>query len=112
VIRINDTPAWYVTIVIGAEGVQHGLVLDPGGAPRHAGRVAARRTDAGTGREHPVLPRPAGRSARYGWPAGADLTLVWLTTGLHRLADLDRTAVRRLTVAITAILAPRPPTRP
>jgi hypothetical protein len=32
VIRIDDTPARYLTIVIGTEGVQHGLVLYPGGA--------------------------------------------------------------------------------
>jgi hypothetical protein len=32
VIRVDDTPARYVAIVIGAEVVQHGLVLYPGGA--------------------------------------------------------------------------------
>lgn len=45
------------------------------------------------------------KAARYGWPVNANLTPVWLTTGPHGTADLDRTAVQRLTVAIAAVLA-------
>jgi len=37
--------------------------------------------------------------------ADAYLTPVWLTTGQHGPADLDCTAVQRLTLAIAAILA-------
>jgi hypothetical protein len=114
VIRIDDTPARYVTIVIGAEGVQRGLVLYPGGALPDT--LVEWRPGAPT-------PVPAGsilfyldppaeapqefraKAARYGWPADADMTPVWLTTGRHGPADLDRTAVQRLTLAIVAILA-------
>jgi hypothetical protein len=114
VIRIDDTPARYVTIVIGAEGVQHGLVLYPGGA------LPDTLVDWRPGAPTPVpagsilfyLDPPAdappefrAKAARYGWPADADLTPVWLTIGEHGPADLDRTAVQRLTVAIAAILA-------
>ena len=114
VIRVDDAPIRYVTIVLGAEGVQHGLVLYPGGALPDA--LVDWRPNAPT-------PVPAGsvlffldppaeapqdfraKAARYGWPPDADLTPVWLTTGQHGPADLDRTAVQRLTVAIAAILA-------
>jgi hypothetical protein len=114
VIRIDGTPARYVTIVLGAEGVQHGLVLYPGGALPDA---------VGDWRPGAPTPVPAGtimfyldppaeapqefgaKAVRYGWPADADLTPVWLTTGQHGAADLDRTAAQRLTVAIAAVLA-------
>jgi hypothetical protein len=114
VIRIDDTPARYLAIALGAEGVQRGLVLYPGGALPDT--LVEWRPGAPT-------PVPAGsilyyldppddapqefrfKAARYGWPADADLTPVWLTTTQHGPADLDRTAVQRLTVAITAILA-------
>ena len=104
----------YVTIVIGAEGVQPGLVRYPGGALPDA------LVDWRPGVPMPVpagsilfyLDPPAeaprgfrAKAARYGWPPDADLTPVWLTTGQHGPADLDRTAVQRLTVAIAAILA-------
>jgi hypothetical protein len=114
VIRIDDTPARYVAIVIGAEDVQHGLVLYPGGA------LPDTLVDWRPGAPTPVpagsilfyLDPPAeapqefrSRAARYGWPADADLTPVWLATGQHGPVDLDRTGVRRLTVAIAAIIA-------
>ncbi|MBI1758766.1 MAG: hypothetical protein HYR62_06020 [Actinobacteria bacterium] len=114
VIRVADTPARYVAIVIGAEGVQHGLVLYPGGAlPDTLGewRPGA-PTSVPAGSILFYLDPPAeappefrAKAARYGWPAEADLTPVWLTTGPRGPADLDRTAVQRLTVAIAAILA-------
>jgi hypothetical protein len=114
VVRVDGTPARYVTIVIGAEGVQHGLVLYPGGA-----------LPAGLGDWRPGAPTPVpagailfyldppaeapqeftAKAARYGWPADADLTPVWLSTGQHGPADLDRAAVQRLTLAIAAVLA-------
>jgi hypothetical protein len=114
VIRVEGTPARYVAIVIGAEDVQYGLVLYPGGAlpdgltdwrpgaptPVPAGSILCYLDPPG---EAP--PEFAAKAARYGWPADADLTPVWLIIGPHGPADLDRTAVRRLTVAIAAVLA-------
>jgi hypothetical protein len=114
VIRIDDTPARYVTIVIGAEGVQHGLVLYPGGAlpDTLVGWRPGAKATVPAGSILFYLDPPAdapeefrAKAARYGWPADVDLTPVWLTTGQHGPADLDRTAVQRLTVAIAAILA-------
>ncbi|WP_432978105.1 hypothetical protein [Dactylosporangium sp. CA-233914] len=114
VIRIDDTPARYVTIVIGAEGVQRGLVLYPGGALPDTlvewRRSAPTPVPAGSILFYLDPPADApqefrAKATRYGWPADADLTPVWLTTGQHGPADLDRTAVQRLTVAIAAILA-------
>ncbi len=118
VIRIDETPARYGTIVIGAEGVQHGLVPYPGGALPDT--LVEWRPGA-------PVPVPAGsilfyldfyldpaaeapqefraKAARYGWPADANLTPVWLATDRHGSADLDRTAVQRLTMTIAAILA-------
>jgi hypothetical protein len=115
VIRIDGTAARYIAIVIGAEGVQRGLVLYPGGAlPDNLG-------DRRGGAPEPVpagsvlfyLDPPAeappefsAKAARYGWPPDADLIPVWLTTtGQHGPADLDRTAAQRLTLAIAAVLA-------
>lgn len=113
-IRIDDTPTRYVTVVIGAGGVQHRLVLYPGGA------LPDTLVDWRPGAPTPV---PAGSILFYldppaeappdsvrkppgtGWPADADLTPVWLTTGQHGPADLDRAAVQRLTLAIAASLA-------
>jgi hypothetical protein len=114
VIRIDGTPARYVTIVIGAEGVQQGLVLYPGGALPDTlidwRPGAPMSVPAGTLLFYLDPPAEApqelsAKAARYGWPADADLTPVWLTTGQHGPADLDRTAVQQLTVAIAAVLA-------
>jgi hypothetical protein len=114
VIRIDGVPARYLTIVLGAEGVQRGLVLYPGGAlPDALGhwRPGATTTlPAGAILFYLDPPAEApqefsAKAARYGWPTDADLTPVWLTTGQEGPADLDRTAVQRLTVAIAAVLA-------
>jgi hypothetical protein len=114
VIRVDGAAARYIAIVIGAEGVQHGLVLYPGGAlPDTLGDWrpgAPTPVPAGTILFYLDPPAEApqefrAKAARYGWPADADLTPVWLTTGQHGAADLDRTAVQRLTVAIGAVLA-------
>ncbi|MFC0526593.1 hypothetical protein [Phytohabitans kaempferiae] len=118
-VRVDGISARYVTIVIGAEGVQHGLVLYPGEAlpDEFAGWRPGAPILAPAGSILFYLDPPAeappefvAKAARYGWPADADLTPVWLTTGPHGTADLDRTAVQRLTVAIAAVLThDRPP---
>lgn len=113
-VRLDGTSARYVTIVIGAEGVQRSLVLYPGGAlPDGVGWLAAGRADPGTGWKHPVLPPPAGRGAVGVRGEGSSVRLARRRrsrSGVadHRTArhaDLDRTAVQRLTVAIAAVLA-------
>jgi hypothetical protein len=114
VVRVGGIPERYVTIVIGAEGIQAGLVLYPGGALPDglAGWRPGAPTPVPAGSIQFYLDPPAeaprefvAKAARYGWPADADLAPVWLTTGPHGPADLDRTAVQRLTVAIAAVLA-------
>lgn len=113
VIDVDDTPARYVTIVLGADGVQHGLVLYPGAELPDAleGRQPGAPPPVPSGSilfylDPPgeVPPEFRAKVARYGWPADADLAPVWLTVGDGGPADLDRTAVQRLTVAIAAIL--------
>lgn len=114
VVRVDGTPTRYVTIVLGAQGVQHGLILYPGGAlpETMTGWRSGAPTSIPAGALLFYLDPPAevpqefrGKAARYGWPADADLAPLWLTTGSHGPADLDRTAVQRLTVAIAAVLA-------
>jgi len=115
VIRIDGTAARYITIVIGAEGVQRGLVLYPGGAlPDSLGDqpgAAPEPIPAGSilfylDPPHEAPPEFSAKAARYGWPPDADLTPVWLTTtDQHSPADLDNTAAQRLILAIAAVLA-------
>jgi hypothetical protein len=117
VVRIDDTSARYVAVVIGPEGIQHGLVLYPGGVLPDG---------LGDWRPGAPVPLPAGtilfyldppaaappefvaKAARYGWPADADLIPVWLAADRHGPADLDRTNVHRLTLGIAAVLAHHP----
>jgi len=113
-VRVDGTSARYVTIVIGADGVQRGLVLYPGGALPDglAGWRPGAPTPVPAGSILFYLDPPAeapqefvAKAARYGWPVDASLTPVWLTTGPHGPADVDRIAVQRLTLAIAAVLA-------
>lgn len=113
IVRIGEVPARYVAIVLGQAGVQRGLVLYPGGVvpeelqDHQAGPGAL---PAGTILFYLDPPTQApsefvAKAARYGWPNGADLVPVWIVSATDGPADLDHTAVQRLTVALTAVLA-------
>jgi hypothetical protein len=113
-VRVNGETTRYVAVVLGHEGVQRGLVLYPGRKLPHD----VHEWEPGT-----PPPLPAGtvmfyldppaespkefveKAARYGWPADLDLVPLWLTGGPDGPADLDRTGVHRLTIAIAAVVA-------
>jgi hypothetical protein len=114
-VRIGEIPARYVAVVLGQAGIQRGLVLYPGGAfpedrhhhPQGSGPAVL---PAGTILFYLDPPAQAppefvAKAARYGWPNGAELIPVWIVSGPDGPADLDCTAVQRLTVAVTAVLA-------
>ena len=53
---------------------------------------------------HETPPEFLAKAVRYGWPTDADLIPAWVVGGPDGPADLDQTAVHRLTLAITAVL--------
>ena len=115
VVRVDGVAARYVAIVLGAEGVQRGLVLYPGGvfsAERQRGWRPGTPVEVPAGTVMFYLDPPeetppefVAKAARYGWPADADLVPAWVIGGPDGPADLDQTTVRRLTLAVTAVLA-------
>lgn len=115
IVRVAGVAARYLAIVLGQEGIQHGLVLYPGAAFPHdsmAGEPDQMRASLPAGTIMFYLdpapqtpPEFTGNAARYGWPADADRLPAWVTRGPEGPADLDQTAVHRLTLALTAVLA-------
>jgi hypothetical protein len=115
VVRVAGAATRYVAIVLGQEGIQYGLVLYPGGVfpvdSLRVGQVDTRtRMPAGTVMFYLDPPRETpkefvAKARRYGWPADADLVPAWVIGGPEGPTDLDQTAVHRLIVAITAVLA-------
>jgi hypothetical protein len=114
IVRVASVPARYLAIVLGQEGIQHGLVLYPGAAFPDQSMVTdpdQLRTSLPAGTIMFYLDPPSqtppeftAKATRYGWPADADLLPAWVTRGPDGPADLDQTAVRRLTLALTAVL--------
>ena len=121
VVRADGAAARYVAVVLGQAGIQRGLVLYPGGAfPDdlvYSAPGSPVRLPAGTvlfylDRPGESPPELRAKAARNGWPADADLVPVWVGGGPDGPADLDRTSVQRLTLAIAAVLADDQPTDP
>jgi hypothetical protein len=114
VVRVARVAARYVAIVLGQEGIQHGLVLYPGAvfqADSMLRREARKRSSVPAGTvmfyldpPHETPPEFVAKAARYGWPADADLTPAWVVGGPDGPVDLDQTAVHRLSLAIAAVL--------
>jgi hypothetical protein len=105
-VQVGGTAARYVAVVIGQEGVQRGLVLYPHGSASNG----PQRPPAGTilcyldPREE-ALPDYAAKAARYGWPGEAELIPLCLAVQPEGLADLDRTSVYRLILALTGVVS-------
>jgi hypothetical protein len=103
----------FTAVVLGHEGIQHGVVLHPGDDP--SPRFGSDRANA-----PPAMPAgtlmfnldppsdvPAEfsmKANRYGWPPEADLVPVFLTVDGREPGDPGRDDVRLLTVALGAIV--------
>jgi hypothetical protein len=113
-VKIDNAATRYVAVVIGAQGIQRGLVLYPDDAllngPPDPRGDEPEPMPAGTlllwlDPSDEVPPEFAAKAARYGWPDGTDLLPVCLIGGPTGLADLDRRSTHHLTLAIAALLA-------
>ncbi len=108
--RRNDT---YAAVVLGHEGIQHGLVLYPGTGPpaelRDGPAVRLQAMPAGTlmlNLDPPgdVPEEFVMKASRYGWPAGSDLVPVFLTVDGVNPGEPGRDEVTALAVALAALL--------
>ena len=103
----------YLASVIGASGVQRGLNLFPDGRlPALDHRSGAPLMPAGTlivwldelSGGDDVAPEFIGKAQRYGWPGELPLMPTYLSFGRQGPADLSNADVRRLTVAVGAVV--------
>jgi hypothetical protein len=112
-VKIGKTARRYVAVILGQEGIQRGLACYPGAV-----------LPAGLHEWEPdrPVPLPAGtlflwldppdevpaefaaKARRYGWPAGSALLPVALASAGDGPADLDQTAARHLSLAVSAVL--------
>ncbi|MGH9018658.1 MAG: hypothetical protein ACRDY1_12990 [Acidimicrobiales bacterium] len=113
-ITVDGQRARYVAVVMGNAGVQHGLVLYPGeSAPpglRDEHRDGPDAMPAGTlvctlDRPGELPAELTAKAHRYGWPPGADVVPAFFTVGPSDGRDVGRADVRRLTVALAAVLS-------
>jgi hypothetical protein len=112
-VTLDGTTTQYLASVIGASGVQRGLNLFPEGRlPSIDNRYVQPMMPAGTlivwldEREDgdAVAPEFAGKALRYGWPSDLELMPTYLAFGADGPADLGDADVRRLTVAVGAVV--------
>ena len=109
-LKIDGVSTRYLTIVIGDNDTQRGLMMYPGGAvPALHNRDDATPPPHGTllfylDERSEVITEYRNRAGRYGWPEDADTLPVLVTGGPDGPGDLDRQAVRHLSVALTAVL--------
>ena len=113
-VTLDGSVSNYLVSVIGASGVQRGLNLFPDGQlPKLEPRSGAPMMPAGTLivwlDESDDLDRDdsesLGKAGRYGWPDDLPLVPMFLAFGPTGPADLSHTEVRRLTVAVGAVVA-------
>jgi hypothetical protein len=112
-LRVGGRSNRYMALVLGNEGIQHGLVLYPGSS------VAPGLREWEPGREVPMPPGTLmfnldprsepppefiAKAARYGWPSGAEMVPVFLTFAKEGPGEPGIADVRHLTVAIAAVL--------
>jgi hypothetical protein len=109
-IKIDGVSARYLTIVIGDNDTQRGLMMYPGGAvptlhdqdeqtPPPDGTLLFYLDDTDE-----VITEYRDRASRYGWPQDADTMPVLVTGGPGGPGDLDRRAARHMTIALNAVL--------
>lgn len=115
-LRLGGRSTRYVALVLGNEGIQHGLVLYPGTS------LPPGLRDWEPGGEPPMPPIPPGmlmfhldppsepppeltaKATRYGWPAGAELVPVFLTVTEEGPGDPGMADVHHLSLGIAAVL--------
>jgi hypothetical protein len=113
VVTLDDEPTRYVAVVLGQEGVQHGLAIYPGDD------LPAGLRDWQPG-ETPPLPEGSAtlwldppselpheyvaRASRYGWPSDLPLAPIPVSAGPSGLGDLAREPARHLTLALAAVV--------
>jgi hypothetical protein len=105
VVRVDGADTRYVARVLGHAGVQRGLMLYPGAVP--PGRSPGVPPGAVVLWLDPVAEAGAeyvAKATRHGWPDGAAEVPVHRTYTEDGPADLDRSAVRHLTLALAAVL--------
>lgn len=126
-VTVDGAATRYVPVVLGRDGIQHGLVLYPGAVlpdsllswrPGQPATVPPGSVMCYLDPPDERAPEAIGRSARYGWPDDAPLApLYGAASGDGRPADISRTDARRLALAMTAVLhagdewAGHPPSR-
>ncbi|MGH9087096.1 MAG: hypothetical protein ACRDYZ_03150 [Acidimicrobiales bacterium] len=109
-----DGPARYLCVVLGAEGIQRGLVLYPGtelpATLGHSGPDGPVRPPVGTlmlfldpPSELPA--EVAAKALRYGWPADDELLPAFLGITADGPAEASRRDVQHLSVAAAAVTA-------
>ena len=112
-VMIGPRNRQYVSVVLGHEGIQHGVVLYPGTGPPAGLRE-------GHSTRPPILPEgtlmlnfdpsedvPAEfvmKAARYGWPAASELVPIFLTVDGTAPGEPGRDDIRVLAVALAALL--------
>lgn len=113
-VRLSGKSARFVAVVLGQERIQRGLVLYPGAdLPDSVRRPHPEEVKVPPGtlmyyldppQENP--PEFAAKAVRYGWPPDdLELTPAWVAGGPDGgPADLEQTDVRRLVIALMAVL--------
>jgi hypothetical protein len=113
-VTVDGAAARYVPVVLGKDGIQHGLVLYPGAVLPDSlfrwrpGQPAA--SPPGTlicylDPPSERTPDAIGRATRYGWPDDAPLVPLFATmTDDGRPADISRDDARQLALAAAAVL--------
>ena len=112
-VMIGPRSRRYAAVVLGHEGIQHGVVLYPGTGPpaglREGDSARPPTMPAGTLMLNfdPSEDVPAEfvmKASRYGWPAASELVPVFLTVDGTEPGEPGRDEVRVLAVALAALL--------
>jgi hypothetical protein len=113
-VTVDGAVSDYLASVIGASGVQRGLNLFPGRTmPILGSKSGMPIMPPGTlilwldewDQDDPADSEFVGKALRYGWPQTMPLVPTYLAFGPTGPADLSHTEVRRLTVAVGAVVA-------
>lgn len=111
IVDVDQNPASFLAVVIGADGTRRGVLLYPtdaapagqldhdlDGAPPPDGTLMFYLDADG---ESPIEFR--NKAVRYGWPDVADAP-VWIKSMPGQLGDVSRTDVHHLTLALAGVL--------
>ncbi|MGH9103769.1 MAG: hypothetical protein ACRDYD_12425 [Acidimicrobiales bacterium] len=113
-VTVGGEEAPYLSVVLGAAGIQHGLVLYPGTTlpdqlwswePGRPAPIAPGTLMLFLDPSSDPAPELDAKAARYGWPPAAEVTPVWVGQGADGPVDLGRGDVQRLTLGLAAVVA-------